>query len=358
MVNKDDKSIVKINQTTFADESLQERYDIQEWINKNPECLGEELLIIQKEFNGFDKTNERLDLLAIDTKGNLVVIENKRDDSGKDVTWQSIKYAAYCSTLTTEQVVELYSSYLQTNHVAGDAITNLQAFLGSQYEDLLSTNTKPRIILVAKEYRPEVTASALWLRSCGIDIRCIKTTLYKTDDTLLFDALQIIPVKEAEEYMVKVSEKAHENEQTKERHNTRLAFWSTVCDQLQSKHDIDITPSDRIYVGKGIGYTGVHLALVATSKYVRVELYLSGQHAKERFDLLEQHAAELSEAFGTTLTFERLDDKQASRIKLEKADLSIYDHNDYPEIREFFDTYTPPIFYKVAPKVIEILEKN
>ena len=49
-----------------------------------PGCLGEELLIIQKEFSGFDDTQERLDLLALDKDGRLVVIENKLDDSGRD----------------------------------------------------------------------------------------------------------------------------------------------------------------------------------------------------------------------------------------------------------------------------------
>jgi len=42
-------------------------------------------LVIQKEFDGFNETNERLDLLALDKQGNIVVIENKLDDSGKDV---------------------------------------------------------------------------------------------------------------------------------------------------------------------------------------------------------------------------------------------------------------------------------
>jgi len=35
-----------------------------------------------------------LDLLAIDEEGSLVVIENKLDDSGKDVVWQGLKYAS------------------------------------------------------------------------------------------------------------------------------------------------------------------------------------------------------------------------------------------------------------------------
>lgn len=62
---------------------------MQEWIADKPSILGENLLILQKEFDGFLNTNERLDLLALDESGKLVVIEKKLDDSGKDVVWQA-----------------------------------------------------------------------------------------------------------------------------------------------------------------------------------------------------------------------------------------------------------------------------
>ena len=64
-----------------------------------PRVLGEDLLIIQKEFYGFADTRERLDLLALDKEGRLVVVENKLDDSGRDVVWQALKYVAFCSSL-------------------------------------------------------------------------------------------------------------------------------------------------------------------------------------------------------------------------------------------------------------------
>jgi hypothetical protein len=38
---------------------LAERYDLQEWLVSHPEALGGALLIIQKEFDGFDGTSER-----------------------------------------------------------------------------------------------------------------------------------------------------------------------------------------------------------------------------------------------------------------------------------------------------------
>lgn len=88
IIDKPNNSIKKIEEKTFHELGFKERSNLQEWIAKDPECLGEELLIIQKEFDGFDDTNERLDLLALDKQGALVVIENKLDDSGKDVNWQ------------------------------------------------------------------------------------------------------------------------------------------------------------------------------------------------------------------------------------------------------------------------------
>ena len=70
---------------SFSDLKLTERKHLQEWIAAEPSALGEDLLIIQKEFDGFSETKERLDLLALDKQGRLVVIENKLDDSGNTV---------------------------------------------------------------------------------------------------------------------------------------------------------------------------------------------------------------------------------------------------------------------------------
>ena len=85
----------RIAEVDFAQLGLRERRDIQEWVAANPGILGDDLLIIGKEFSGFDRTDERLDLLAVDSDGKLVVIELKRDDTGTDAHWQAIKYASY-----------------------------------------------------------------------------------------------------------------------------------------------------------------------------------------------------------------------------------------------------------------------
>lgn len=60
-----------------------DRRHIEKCIEKNPDILGEELMILTNEYDRFDKTKERLDLLALDREGNVFIIELKRDDSVK-----------------------------------------------------------------------------------------------------------------------------------------------------------------------------------------------------------------------------------------------------------------------------------
>ena len=111
-IDKESNRIAPLAEKSFCDLGFTERQHLQEWLAHTPEALGEELLIIQKEFDGFDDTRERLDLLALDKDGNLVIIENKLDDSGRNVVWQALKYAGYCSNLNKHQVVEIYQTFL------------------------------------------------------------------------------------------------------------------------------------------------------------------------------------------------------------------------------------------------------
>ena len=105
-VNHQTNRISPVKVKSFSELGVTERNHLQEWLAHQPDCLGEELLIIQKEFDGFDDTRERLDLLALDKDGNLVIIENKLDDRGRDVVWQALKHASYSASLTKGQSVE------------------------------------------------------------------------------------------------------------------------------------------------------------------------------------------------------------------------------------------------------------
>lgn len=162
LITSDRSRITKLEGKKFSQLGIKERNHLQEWLAENPQALGEELLIIQKEFDGFNDTNERLDLLALDKKGNLVIIENKIDDSGRDVTWQALKYASYCSSLLKEDIKDIFQVYLKKNSRDGNAEELLAEFFQKSFEELtLNDGNTQRIMMVAGKFRKEVTSTVV-----------------------------------------------------------------------------------------------------------------------------------------------------------------------------------------------------
>ena len=197
-----------VTEVEFAKLGFQERRDIQEWVANNPGILGEDLLILRKEFSGFDWTNERLDLLAVDRDGKLVVIELKRDDTGTDVHWQAIKYASYLRRVDADSIVEMLAEYRKLPE--SDARLMLVRHVNS--DDLVKDlNKDQRIILASHRFAREVTSAAVWLNEKVPDknlITCVQLIPYSDAKTesLYVQANTIIPVPGIEDYVVGVGD--------------------------------------------------------------------------------------------------------------------------------------------------------
>ncbi len=197
VINKATNRMITIQSKKFSELGFKERENLQEWLENNSEAFGEELLFIQKEFDSFDDTKERLDLLALDKEGNIVVVENKLDDSGRDVTWQALKYASYCSSLTKHQIKNIYQNYLDKKNIEEDSEKNIVEFLEVEDFTEAQLNQSQRIILVSGSYRKEVTSTVLWLlTNYNLKIQCFKATPYSFGEDVFLTVEQIIPVKE------------------------------------------------------------------------------------------------------------------------------------------------------------------
>lgn len=203
-LNIQENTLEKVKRTSYKDNNIMERDNIQEWIRKDPSILGEELIIIAYEYDKFE-VNERLDLLAVDKEGSLVVIEVKRDNTGGSVDFQSLKYCSYCSTLTPNQIIEVYEEYLEKFKINENSIENIMSFLEVDSEDILNSllNTSQRIIIIGGEIDKRILSSAAWLSKNNIDIKCIAIEPYLTDDEeILIDVNQIIPVYDINDYFI------------------------------------------------------------------------------------------------------------------------------------------------------------
>ena len=339
----------------FTDLGFTERKHLQEWLENYPQALsqgeGDELLIIQKEFDGFDDTRERLDLLAIDKDGNLVIIENKLDDSGRDVVWQALKYASYCANLKKQQVVEIFQRYLnQKAQLDGAEPANaekvlLEFLLADDLQSVqLNTLKSQRIILVAANYRKEVTNTVLWLSQFGVICQCFKVTPYQAGTELFLNVEQIIPTPEAADFMIGIiakdaEEKSASNEQ-KHRHTLRLAFWEQTLEALgRSNCSLfsNISPAKDHWLNAGSGISGMGYQLIFGKNEVRVGLSLQNSRAEANsfvFSRLENMKAQIESDFGDELIWLPLPDRIACRIQYEKS-VDGYNKANWPEMTQW-----------------------
>lgn len=339
----------KLERTSFAEVGFREREHLQEWLATMPDALceamseGEDgLLIIQKEFDGFDGTRERLDLLALDRNGQLVIIENKLDDSGRDVVWQALKYAAYCSSLKKAEIVGIFQQYLDRQG-GGDAAGLICEFLGEDTLDevVLNDGTNQRVVFIAANFRREVTATVLWLREHQIDARCVKVVPYRFGEEIFVDLQQVIPTPEAADYMIRMAAKDSEEQSAKGAqqwsHQMRLAFWQETLDALREagfERWQNITPSKDHWLNSSIGLSGCGIVLIFLRHEIRVELQLARSDPAENkwmFDRLMERREELDAAFGEALEWRRLDDKKVSMIVSRKT-VQGYSRENWPEM--------------------------
>lgn len=339
-------SIQRLEQKTFSSLGFRERDHLQEWIAKQPDVLGEELLIIQKEFSGFNETQERLDLLALDRQGSLVIIENKLDDSGRDVTWQALKYASYCSGLSKSNIVRIFQQYLDSAEPGIKAEDRICEFLGSQdfTEVTLNKGVTQRIMLIAANFRKEVTSTVLWLMNFKVRLQCFRATPYAMGDELFLNVEQIIPTQDTEDYMIGMAEKAQDDieDQVEQKHRNvvRREFWNKLIEVMNASSSNlyqSISPSGYSWISAGSGVGGIGFNFSATKQYGRAELYIDRGNKPENELLFERLAArkdEIHTAFGGVLEWERLEDKRACRIKAEKTG-NIYDRDQWAEMIRF-----------------------
>ena len=200
-------ALTRLQATTLASARVRERQDLQRLLRDSIEVLEEDLLIVSEEFGDWDASRRRIDLLAVDRKANLVVIELKRDDIGGHMELQALRYAAMVSTLTFEKAVDVFSSYLERRGSEDDASETLLEFLGWEEPDDEAFAQDVRIILAAADFGRELTTAVLWLNQRELDIKCVRLQPYTDGARLFLNVQQVIPLPEAEEFQVQVREK-------------------------------------------------------------------------------------------------------------------------------------------------------
>lgn len=314
--------LIDISQTTFAMAKIKERADLQRLLRIRIDAIVSDAMVIAEEFGNWDDSSRRIDLLAINKAANLVVIELKRTEDGGHMELQAIRYAAMLSSMTWEQAVEAYRTFLPTiNQSAKDAEDRLLEFLDWEEPKEEEFATDIKIVLASADFSRELTTAVLWLNERGLDIYCVRMVPYTYQDQILLDVQQVIPLPEAEEYQIRVREKAQQ-ERASRRDNTaqqtrNQQFWAGLLPKANAASDLHqpINPAKDPWLASS--RYGIAFAYRILKDRGRVSLWIqrpSKEENKAIFDDLYSHREQIEAAYGRPLEWKRNDAYSVSRI--------------------------------------------
>lgn len=203
----DGSTAVSAAPVTLAAVGLREHDHLQAWVLAHPEILGDDLMIITEEFNLWTtgsgvRDNDRLDVLAVDTGGRLVVAELKREKASDGVLNQVLNYGARVSRFSLDDLDDAYARHCAPTATSEEAKVQLREHAPTISDESLALGA--RLVVLASSYSDAVTNLALYLLSYGVPLTLLKFATYRTDSgQLVFTTSQLLPVPDAEEFMVR-----------------------------------------------------------------------------------------------------------------------------------------------------------
>ncbi len=193
-----------LTKTSLAALGLRERDHLQEWVIANPTVLGDGLLVVTSEYDSWRGTDgvaskDRLDILALEPSGRLVVAELKRDED-RDVHLQAVNYAALVSRFDLETLAEAHAKFLAGRGTPTTVDEARERLLEHVEEFDQETLRAPRIVLVAASFPRIVTHTAVWLSEMGLDVSLVQVGAWQAGEQLIGSFERLYPVQAVEEF--------------------------------------------------------------------------------------------------------------------------------------------------------------
>lgn len=159
--------------TKLQDNGRTEPYDLEPWIQSNPEILGSDILIIGRQVTS---KSGPIDLLGIDSSGNMVVVELKRDKLPREALAQALDYASDVAMWSIDKISEVCMSLTEKS---------LEELFEEKFPDTeletLNINSMQRILLVGFSIESSLERMIEWLSDgYSVNINAIILSYVKT----------------------------------------------------------------------------------------------------------------------------------------------------------------------------------
>lgn len=159
------------------EKSLDREDDLEEILMKNIKILAENWLIIGRQVP--TKYGKRIDLLAIDNGGSLIILELKRKLTARETVAQGIDYASWVKSLTPSEVSDIFEAYDDKYLKSGKTFDAAFAEkFGSKPEDE-DVNTSHQIVIVASELDTSTERIISYLDSSNVPINFVSFKIFR-----------------------------------------------------------------------------------------------------------------------------------------------------------------------------------
>ena len=269
------------------------------WLSQNLNLLAEALQIDELELKGTEVPagDFRLDILAEDTEGTPVIIENQFGATDHRHLGQLISYAA-------------------------------------------SQGSKMTVVWVAERFKDDHRAAIDWLNANtleGFDFFAVEIEALKIGDSDPAPFFNVVAKPNNWAKSVGAVSRQSTTGELASRHRTRLAYWASFGEYLR-KHDASFVirrPNKDHWFEFPIGRAGVVItATISATRFHRigVELYLHRDAMKMGIGQLAADKAAIESEFGEPLDWQELPNKKASRIAVFRYDVDPSDPASYENL--------------------------
>ena len=233
--------------------------DLEDHVIAHPALLGETLLVLGRQLSDFVEDNKRLDVLALDAVGEIVLIELKVALDFGFTDLQALAYAgAYADRPTVHFVRTLahacrseggdegirVGAGLDPDPTVEQARGAILDFLEIDDFDEWNPSKHIRIKLVAPGFPRRVLNSVRWLGDVhGLSIEAIRAQLFDLEASYQLHFDRLLPLPGAEEFDLSI--RAREENIRRENRDRRKPVFSLLV-----RNGVLVT-GDRVFLSRG-----------------------------------------------------------------------------------------------------------
>lgn len=143
------------------------------------------------------------------------------------------------------------------------------------------------------------------------------------------------------------------------RHELRRRYWTYALPLIKEAHGKDgsftnVSPSRENWINGFFGVSGFSICCVANYDAARVEIvFQRGDKAenKKAFDALILHRGEIERALDVSLTWNRAEDKKASKLYMQLSNVSIENEVDWLQMARFHAEWSKKFYDVIVPYI-------